>query len=352
MFQTRPSFLQYLSTNLLRTQSVVPLRFNRMSSDNATIYAPDKVLQIYSHEPPSPTEQKFDLLRVPKTDRENFWKEQKQFTPLELCLQYPPMPGGKSGKKAINLKFTRQILTGLRRSSQLLKVEVDGILKDRLVLAKIYDPLYCDNEDGCIDPFRLADFEYSHEYAAYMKLEHMQGKAIPQFYGSYTSNIPVDLHTDRQVRLILFEYVDGICLSSLDQEGGPDLSQSARQNILRKLIEIEAMAYAYGVNHGDLDTRNVMVRSEDLDCFIDPKIQVTLIDFALARIGPLNLPWHDDAISPLIRWCERSERANDFWLRGWIDWDWDQWLKQCFAHSKAYTPITPEMINWWGGYCA
>ena len=247
----------------------------------------------------------------------------------------------------MSLKVIYPLCTGLTRSSQLLEVKAGDILQGQPLLAKIYDPSYWDREeDGYLDPCRRADYEYSKEAAAYVKLQHMQGKSVTRFYGSYISNAPVDLYTNRQVCLVLLEYVDGICLSSLDEKEGPALSQAARQNILRKTIEIESLAYACDVHHRDMDTRNVMIRSANLDHAIDPDIQVVLIDFAHADIVPKE---YTGAISPLIRWCACSERGRCFSLRGWIDWDWDPWLKECFADSKAYAPITPEMIDHFGG---
>ena len=55
-----------------------------------------------------------------------------------------------------------------------------------------------------------------------------------------------------------------------------------------------------------MDTRNVLIRSSNLDHaidpdhFSDPDIQVVLIDFAHADIVPKE---YTGAISPLIRWC-------------------------------------------------
>ena len=151
---------------------------------------------------------------------------------MEFCLKHPPLSGGKIREEAVSLKVIYPLCTGLTRSSQLLEVKAGDILQGQPLLAKIYDPSYWDREeDGYLDPCRRADYEYSKEAAAYVKLQHMQGKSVTRFYGSYISNVPVDLYTNRQVCLVLLEYVDGICLSSSDEKEGPALFHKRRDRI-------------------------------------------------------------------------------------------------------------------------
>jgi hypothetical protein len=92
---------------------------------------------------------------------------------------------------------------------------------DRLI-AKIYDPLYFNDEDGRLNPFLCVDRHYAHESRAYHVLSEMQGTRIPIFYGSYSLELP----THRTVRLILIEYIPGTTLQSLKTRADPSRTSS------------------------------------------------------------------------------------------------------------------------------
>lgn len=63
----------------------------------------------------------------------------------------------------------------------------------RIVVAKIYDPLYFDDE-GYLSPFRFMDRFYTHEAHFYTlfcsdeKLKQVE-LTVPKFYGSYSLDI-------------------------------------------------------------------------------------------------------------------------------------------------------------------
>ncbi|RAK93549.1 hypothetical protein BO79DRAFT_213166 [Aspergillus costaricaensis CBS 115574] len=81
------------------------------------------------------------------------------------------------------------------------------------MVAKFYDPLYHDHDDG--NPFRAADYDYSHECASYKRLSELGGSVLPRFIGSYTFKTKIG-GSPRQIRLILIERVNGLPMSRLE----------------------------------------------------------------------------------------------------------------------------------------
>ena len=62
-----------------------------------------------------------------------------------------------------------------------------------MVVAKIYDPLYIDNDELYVNPFVAADKDYTHEVAAYKAFSDLQGLMIPKYYGSYSLDVPTPI---------------------------------------------------------------------------------------------------------------------------------------------------------------
>lgn len=85
---------------------------------------------------------------------------------------------------------------------------------------------------------------------------------IPKYYGSYSLDapipIPIDLSTKRCARLTLMELIPGSSMRNIDPRG---LSQQARQQIMKSLIEIYTLAYSREIILVDTHPRNVMLTS-------------------------------------------------------------------------------------------
>lgn len=69
---------------------------------------------------------------------------------------------------------------------------VKGLSPGQLVVAKLYDPMYIDDDVFYVNPFLVADKGYTHETATYEVLAEYQGTAIPHYYGSYSLDIPTE----------------------------------------------------------------------------------------------------------------------------------------------------------------
>lgn len=307
-----------------------------------TLYVKGAKLLIYRHLPPAPTPRRYQHCEPGDLE------EHTQLTFIERCLKHPPLPGTTLWSKPSSITIEDEITPCLTSGARLLGV--DGNL-----VAKIYDPLYYPiptrSNDVGTNPFRLADCDYSHEAAAYARVSgSLGGTIIPEYYGSYTCELPVVSASGamtRSVRLILLERIPGTCMRDLDPLR-MHIPEHRRQNIMAKIVDAESLLFSLGVRHGDLHPRNVMLCGSDLD---DTNLRVVLVDLGRSNLSDGNSG--DDSglpISPLLRWDARRNVHQDFELLGWIDWDWQAWLEERWSDSKAYAPITAESREEWLGW--
>ncbi|OJJ96382.1 hypothetical protein ASPACDRAFT_54720 [Aspergillus aculeatus ATCC 16872] len=196
------------------------------------------------------------------------------------------------------------------------------------LVAKIYDPLYFEDDEGYLDPFRCMDKYYTHEANAYPALREFQGREIPMHHGSYTLNHPVDGDRTRAVRMILIEHIPGA------------------------IVDLENRIYEQNILLIDLEPRNSILRSPSAsDDNDDQGPRVVFVDLAHAlfnrrRDDPAALTLNyflGEYISPLLRWNEARYKASPF--EDWMDCDWNPWLTVEFTHTVP--SITPEMREQW-----
>ena len=85
-----------------------------------------------------------------------------------------------------------------------------------------------------------ADYDYSREAATYTKPHSpLEGTTIPKYHGSWTCDVSVDIPDGprkRPVRLILMEFIDGICMQDFDPTG---FTEDERSNIMVKAMDAE-----------------------------------------------------------------------------------------------------------------
>lgn len=268
----------------------------------------------------------------------------RQLHPIGRCLRYPPLPG-KYGPLSLELEVCDRVRIFDQHNAQLVVVEiltadpqVKGLSQGQRVAAKLYDPMYIDDDDFTIDPFLDANEAYAHEVAAYEALSGFQGSMIPQYYGSYSLELPIEPAKTRSVRLILIELIHG---SSLMNCNSP---QPAVQKIMKSLIEIETSVYARNIRLRDAHPRNVIVTKH-----ADGQTRAVFIDFgkmefdsgaraAQGRYSSFQLP-SDNYVSPLLRWHNANKLNSAFNYK--IHWDWQPWLEAEFSQTAA--SITPGM---------
>ncbi|GKZ36520.1 hypothetical protein AbraIFM66950_007638 [Aspergillus brasiliensis] len=304
--------------------------------DELSPYRIDAVLAIQSHSPPPPLHKR--EIRQDEMDC--------SLSLLELCLRNPPLPGS-DGHSFVNIHLIKGLQTGIHKRSQVFVVRcVDtslssGLPTDQNMIAKFYDPLYHDSDDG--NTFKEADYDYSHECASYMRLSDLQGSVIPRFFGSYTFTTQIDGHS-RLVRLILIEQVNGLPMSPLDPK---EFSTEERQTILKQIIDGESALFAKDVCHRDLCPRNIVIERSG-----PGRVRAIIIDLGSSVIGRSRNPldsaqesrWFPGVpISPLLRWNIYYGYPDDF--EDWVDWSWQEWLE--FQYKETEPAITDEQRQRW-----
>ena len=316
------------------------------------LYKKGQEIFVRAHWPSRPFsryDNEFNVCSMNQDAAEEYRRERDALSPLERSIKYPPLPGLGIGHPKFRMRVLEEVQAGVGHSAQLLRVSVEGALSGQRLLAKIFDPLLdadLDNHwhETDNDPFIHADFGYLNECEAYQKLHHLQGSTVPKFYGSYTFATPIVTQVERDMRMILLEFIDGISLDRLDP---PSLSQRTRQNILRQVIITESIVHhAEGIDQNDCAPRNFMARCSKAASLADPNLQVVLVDFAFAKFAQSSEPRARLPTSPLMRW--NDECSGPPWsFSDWIDWDWQPWLRDTFLGSADFAPVTPEMRDYW-----
>lgn len=235
-------------------------------------------------------------------------------------------------------------------------------------MAKIYDPLYYAHftHIGCfpLDSVAKADGDYSIEAAAYGCLERtgQTGSFAPAFFGSWTFSLPTiykkETHS-RNVRLILIEYLPGICIKDLfvtngfNQIDATHISEEYRLQVLAILLDGVAKQSHAGVSQGDLAPRNVIITPPP-DLTQKRPQRVALIDYNHATVWELSK--YGKLPAQLSRLPQNP--MEYFWkssimdLSGWAPPEWydnqrlcQEWLRREFGDEKAnlYEPVMEKL---------
>ena len=294
---------------------------------------------VVEHVPPQPLEIKSSLL----TPDEIAKRQNKDA--LTLCLDRNPI-AGRQRSRSLLLRIRDTIRVGDEKTSQVVLVDViSGQLANTRVVAKLYDPLYHDHSDYT-DPFLYVDLEYARESAAYKYLHDREGKGIPEYYGSYSTEISHPGQGSRTVRLVLVEYVDGVPMTTLPT----DVSQDFRKAVMKQVVDIESKLYKINLRHCDIHPQNIIIQGINTDL---SKLCIKFIDFGRAAIGrspdPTDYEFEEEFlpgiyISPLLRWFPGDkEPVSKF--EEWIDWDWNEWLLE--TYRSDIKDITFDMKDKW-----
>ncbi|KAF1848881.1 uncharacterized protein K460DRAFT_275757 [Cucurbitaria berberidis CBS 394.84] len=248
---------------------------------------------------------------------------------FEWCKSHPPAQGLTLLEDRQCITITDIIRTGDDCGAQVL-------LTDTGLVAKIYDPLYYEFHlynvpRRKLDCVALADSEYSIEAAAYMEVvdPDIQGSVIPKYFGSWTLDITQRVRgapVTRAVRMILVEYVPGVRMLDLDPD---DLTKEERENIMRKVIEADYDLRLAGVQHYDLEPRNIII--DNTSNYAAPNMRVTLIDYGCSLVDRIywGRPTPRHRYNPCFGWSGASRWSQWGWLP-WededrISWVWAMW---------------------------
>ncbi|KAK9237751.1 hypothetical protein V1525DRAFT_149607 [Lipomyces kononenkoae] len=219
-------------------------------------------------------------------------------------------------------------------------MSLESLGREERLVAKIYDPLYFDDDDGYLNPFRCVDKHYTHEAHAYAELSDLQGHLVPKYYGSFSLDLCVGSKM-RCVRLIVIEFIPGVAMGDANPAC---YSQPARQNIMKAVVDFETTLYTRNILHPDLHPRNIILISGS-DSGAPERL--FFIDFGGAifgrtwdgsDVGNAKL-FSGTYISPLLRWHVACNPTLHFY--DWVNWDWQSWLEA--EYKRTASTVTEEM---------
>ncbi|KAG7287014.1 hypothetical protein NEMBOFW57_006514 [Staphylotrichum longicolle] len=299
----------------------------------------------------------------------------KTLTLTRLIVTCPPIEGDAIAKKppaTAILKIDGPIAVKDGRGPQLVVCTItlqDGDSKPFQATAKIFDPLYYsfENENAPHRPVATtlkADSDYSIEAAAY---DHLQkrgqtGAFAPEYYGSWTFTLPIrhrGAQYERQIRLVLLEYIDGVCMRDLCYQKSlpPGFTEEHRLDVLANILDGAARMDHSGINQRDLVPRNIMLKLEpEAEEAGRPRVvqRAVLIDYNISvvyhlspeewkcreatklPVNPMDLFWNmslDDFGHWVPEGWQGNGRAQQKWLMG----------RFRGPNAFAYAPVSREL---------
>ncbi|KAH6621688.1 hypothetical protein B0J18DRAFT_433161 [Chaetomium sp. MPI-SDFR-AT-0129] len=307
----------------------------------------------------------------------------KTLTQTRLIVTCPPIETNRNTGSAITktppanaiLEIEKPIAVEDGRGPKLVVCTItpqDRHSKPFQAVAKIFDPLYYSfkNENAPHRPVATtvkADSDYSIEAAAYAHLQKTgeTGAFAPEYYGSWTFTLPIrhrGVQYERQVRLVLVEYIDGVCMRDLCYQESPPLgfTEEHRLDVLANILDGAARMDHSGINQRDLMPRNIILKlkpevggppEEGRPRFVQ---RAVLIDYNISvvyhlspeewkcnkttnlPVNPMELFWNI-SLDDFNHWVPKSwqcnERAQQQWLMGRFGG----------ANAFSYAPLSREL---------
>ncbi|KAJ8096658.1 hypothetical protein POJ06DRAFT_241310 [Lipomyces tetrasporus] len=178
----------------------------------------------------------------------------------------------------IVIRIKKHIRVRKSRHSQIVLVEIERATGatcpvKQQVVAKFFDPLFVPVDELPDDdsPEELKQVVTNHysaqEAAAYSSLSSIQGSVVPIFYGEFACHFadrPAE--SDRSVKVILIEYIDGWPLSWYSPG---ELTESQAHWIALQTEAIVHQIHSHRVVHGDLGLRNFLLTKQRRMVLVD-----------------------------------------------------------------------------------
>lgn len=335
-------------------------------------YIPGFTIQIRRHVPPSP----FGGPDYGRGTREELSVGYLSgITQSELVVNHPgldtPLP---ALPETAQLIVMTTITIGEARGAQVVVCEIspqnEGDEPFQAV-AKIYDPMYYSFEWNFShqpgDTVWQADSDYSREAAAYKHLQENATSFAPQYFGSWTFDLPIKVSgvsQTRSVRMILIERLDGMSMRTMRVRNNPGPGQADDAFHYPEEFRLEALAVAMDgyvrMLHSGLDQRDFASRNLMLGISAEPSAgvptisglplpRIVLVDYNTSVVYGLTAQGHHPQhhtplpINPMQLWWRMP--MNEF--VGWVPHEWhstprlkQEWLKKRFGGTeqrKLYT---------------
>lgn len=252
-------------------------------------YIPGFTVQIRRHVPPPP----FGGPDYGMGTREELSESYlRGITQSELVIDHPsldtPLP---ALSETAQLTVMIPITIGEVRGAQVFACEIsprnEGDQPFQAV-AKIYDPMYYSFEWNFShqprDTVCQADSDYSREAAAYEHLQKNVTPFAPQYFGSWTFDLPIrsrEVPKTRPVRMILIERLDGMPMRTMRVRNNPDPEEADDAFHYPEDFRLEVLAVAMDgyvrVLHSGLGQRDFASRDVMLDISAKPSAGVPVI---------------------------------------------------------------------------
>ena len=327
--------------------------------------------------------------RHPRKHLRDGWKDET--APIEDLFKRFPLesPSNPPQPERAHLTIVKCIATGFLRGAQVVLCDVtphDGRVQFRAV-AKVYDACWYHFPDSStympysLEALSCADKEYMWEAAVYQHLSDkgQTGISVPDYFGSWTFSLPLEWRgkiVERNIRLILMEPLDGVCLKDLfiiknpmaDVEYEYDKYTNAfhyqenfRLDVLKEILERNAQLIHAGLRKvGSTTPRNVMLvpRHEFYNTRNTPARlpRVVFIGFTHTIVAQMtkgfryrSFPQNELPKNPMATFWGGP---GSVWFDGWVpplaEWDLDKhrgWLTQHFGTDDAKSYYMPVDIK-------
>ncbi|CAN6667391.1 hypothetical protein TRVA0_039S00782 [Trichomonascus vanleenenianus] len=274
-----------------------------------------KDLELYPYNPIAQPDDVKRLLNLPYRADDN------PFVPLP---QRPPFV--PKDKVTIQLRF--EVRPRAENSPRFFVATIKeapsrlGLPLDRQVIVEVYDPhswVICQKErsQNC----------FLRTIACYKKLQHLQGRLIPQYHGSFIMIATYDYgmkQKSREIPVVLRESIDGYYMDHVLPE---QLTKEQRQEIMEKVINAER----------EIDKAGVVVSAHP-DAFLlvtqeqSFKVVVWLFAFSSLDSKATNI-WACPGLLPsaLLRW--KGGFLEGYGFDRFVDWPWGSWLYEKYGHE-------------------
>ncbi|KAH6974732.1 hypothetical protein EDB80DRAFT_659097 [Ilyonectria destructans] len=297
-------------------------------------------LSIRRHIPPPP----YGFGYVKGTERQQSPSPPiREVTQSEWCVRHPPAdsPYPHPDPTLHSLRVLDEIACKDGRGSQIVRCCLDDY-ESQVYVAKIYDALYYSfTYSGTpVDVTWRADMDYRCEAASYEDLQkaEVDGLLVPKYYGSWTFDVPL-FGSDivRPVRMVLMEWIQGITMYSLVEEGQTTrIPPQQRLNILAGAMEVYCKLIFHGVNHRDFAPRNIVLVGSNIEAHL-PRVLLIDLNRSVATNRPnstfprIITERPDNPITYLfgtcnnefLSWVPQPHRSKPSVFKGWLKTTWE-----------------------------
>lgn len=335
-------------------------------------YIPGFTVQIHRHVPPSP----FGGRAYGMGPREELSESCLHgITQSELVIDHPSLdtpPPARS--ETAQLTVVTPVAIGGVRGAQVVACEFapqNKSDKPFQAVAKIYDPMYYNFEFDFShqpgDTVWQADSDYSREAAAYEHLQKNLTSFAPEYFGSWTFDLPIrsrGVPRTRPVRMILIERLDGTSMRNMRVRNDPDpdapddafhYPEEYRLEVLAVAMDQYVRMLHLGIKQAYFASRNIILVAGTQPSAVITVIsglslpRIVLLDYSISVVHSLALQKNPAQrstplpINPMQLWWGLP--MNDF--VGWVPHEWHsrprlkrEWLKRRFGGTeqrKLYT---------------